>query len=98
MIELLKNIANVNGPSIVYFHIYRIFRTISRIFFRSLAGGATYTLERLMCEIIDVIGWMDKVRASLTTETIVSGFRKAGISATDYESAASSTSGVSGVV
>ena len=51
-----------------------------------------------MCEIIDVIGWIDKVRASLTTETILSGFRKAGISATDYESAASSTSGVSGVV
>ena len=34
---------------------YRIFWTKSRVFFHSLAGGASYTLERLMCEIINIL-------------------------------------------
>lgn len=33
-----------------------------------------------------VLGWIDTAWASVTTETILSGFRKAGITGTDAES------------
>ena len=33
-----------------------------------------------------VLGWIDKAWTSVTTETILSGFRKAGIIVTDAES------------
>lgn len=32
-----------------------------------------------------ILGWIDKAWTSVTTETILSGFRKAGITGTDAE-------------
>lgn len=60
-----------------------------------MAGEHGYAATGIMyrATLLEVIGWIDKAWASVTTETILSGFRKAGISgtATDDKSDKSNT-------